>query len=534
MLFGALALLSLSSCNERQVLLDEVPSNTPNGAAIFVSGNFNNWNPSDQRFKMTLNQDSLWETSIPAGIGELEFKFTRGDWTSVETDACGRPVAVRMLNEAETNVFNVESWGDLDPENCPEVTIVVTDLPEDTPDNDPITIAGNFNDWQTDSFKLECDSVTGDHFITIKRPKEELRELEYVITRGSLELQEADSLGFPIAPRKLALGQTDTVKVAVSNWEDLVRAKSKTITVIIDRLPPGTDADAGIYMANSQNGWNPRDEHFRFKRNENGQLALTLPKVGDWLEYKITRGDWKKVEVDKLGIEIPNRSIQLNELSVERISIPRWLDEGAPDVNFLHIIAKVPENTPEKDKLYLVGDFNKWEGKSRWKLTRQPTGEYTGAVPVRFAYQEFKVTRGDWETQEVDKQGKPVSNRRLVYKSKPEVRITVDGWQDLFYYDQKVTVVLKSLPKNTGKNDAFYLASDLNNWESKDERYRFQQDKNGFYRITLKLKWHRFEYKITRGDWYTHECDRNGDDIENRVYDLSMGDQVMVDVVKWK
>ena len=73
----------------------------------------------------------------------------------------------------------------------------------------------------------------------------------------------------------------------------------ENIVVEITALPAGHVEGSAIYIAGSFNGWNPKDEKFRF--DANNRITLSLEK-GRY-EYKITRGSWDKVECKKMGQE---------------------------------------------------------------------------------------------------------------------------------------------------------------------------------------------------------------------------------------
>jgi hypothetical protein len=47
------------------IIVDQIPANTPAGAEVFIAGNFQNWNPGDQAYKLIEN-----------GNGDLEITFT--------------------------------------------------------------------------------------------------------------------------------------------------------------------------------------------------------------------------------------------------------------------------------------------------------------------------------------------------------------------------------------------------------------------------------------------------------------------------
>ena len=69
----------------------KIPSNTPHDAAIYVAGNFNNWNAADPQYKLVLQPDSTYKLTIPTDFDTLLYKYTRGTWSSVECRANGRP-----------------------------------------------------------------------------------------------------------------------------------------------------------------------------------------------------------------------------------------------------------------------------------------------------------------------------------------------------------------------------------------------------------------------------------------------------------
>lgn len=71
------------------VVVTAVPSNTPTGAPIYVSGSFNNWNPGDQATKMTPLPNGRYSITINPPVGPVRFKFTRGSWAAVEGNATG-------------------------------------------------------------------------------------------------------------------------------------------------------------------------------------------------------------------------------------------------------------------------------------------------------------------------------------------------------------------------------------------------------------------------------------------------------------
>ena len=96
--------------------LNDIPSNTPANDDIFIVGNFNDWNPVDNNFKLTDNNNGTFQITFNPPIGELEFKFTRGDWSNVEGNENGsfRPNRTLQYNGGQQSEnLTVLSWEDL-------------------------------------------------------------------------------------------------------------------------------------------------------------------------------------------------------------------------------------------------------------------------------------------------------------------------------------------------------------------------------------------------------------------------------------
>lgn len=72
---------------------------------IYITGNFNNWNPSDARYKLTRNEDSSYFIQIPIHESfptQLEYKYTKGGWENVEIDKFGNIIKNRAVDINQT------------------------------------------------------------------------------------------------------------------------------------------------------------------------------------------------------------------------------------------------------------------------------------------------------------------------------------------------------------------------------------------------------------------------------------------------
>lgn len=87
------------------------------GEDIYLSGNFNNWQPDDQSLKLIRNEKGVYQlsvayTHIPGD--RIEFKFTRGTWQQSESTADGKLTGPRIADlQKEVNLYcKIEGWRD--------------------------------------------------------------------------------------------------------------------------------------------------------------------------------------------------------------------------------------------------------------------------------------------------------------------------------------------------------------------------------------------------------------------------------------
>lgn len=96
--------------------LQSLPTGTPPGAALYLAGNMNDWQPDDQHFKFLPDQDGSFRLRFQTNLDTLECKITRGHWSAAEGDARGldRNNRIFQLDEPGNDLWmQVDSWTDL-------------------------------------------------------------------------------------------------------------------------------------------------------------------------------------------------------------------------------------------------------------------------------------------------------------------------------------------------------------------------------------------------------------------------------------
>lgn len=533
-----LVLILFASCKRVVISVDTIPENTPKGQAIFISGNFNNWDPGDQSFQMELGEDSIYYITLPPGSGVIDYKFTRGDWTTVEKDICGGEIENRSIELASHDSVShtIESWGDLDPINCDRLTILIENIPTNTPEDDVIAIASDINAWDPDEVSVFKKDGEGKMYVTINRPAG-VEKMDYKMTRGDLSTSESDEFGNDLPNRTLEFGKKDTIKVDIQSWTDLPENKSKRVVLLIEKLPENTPKNGGLFIASNLNSWIAGDQNYEFQRNKNGQFFYSFPQKDLILDFKITRNGWNTAEVDYNGYDISNRSINLKNTDTIYLKVAQWKDmknDGKNDICI--VINSIPESTPAKDNIFISGNFNDWNpGRLRHMFDKKSNGKYCIKLPRENGNIEFTITRGSFESSPLNKYGSTLPNFIYSYSNYDSIFVDIENWKDKPLQKQRnINLVIDKLPENTPQNAIFYLAPDFNNWNPKDENLIFNNLPDGRPIITIPANGINMKYKITRGGWATVEVNEYGYDMPDRELYYGFADTVYIDIVKWR
>ena len=109
-----LLVTALLAWGQLTLQVNSVPANTPSDATIFVAGNFNGWSEGAPAYALTQQEaEAPYTITIEPAAGELEFKFTRGSWQTVEGNASGgfRPNRTFSYDGTATTLeLDILSW----------------------------------------------------------------------------------------------------------------------------------------------------------------------------------------------------------------------------------------------------------------------------------------------------------------------------------------------------------------------------------------------------------------------------------------
>ena len=109
----------------------ELYSEESDERAIYITGNFNNWNPKDYSYRLTQSDlhNYFIEIEDQALPDEIEYKFTKGGWENVELDKYGNITPNKKVAKSAGKVSNIVekwrfNWGPFKDEYFPIVEII--------------------------------------------------------------------------------------------------------------------------------------------------------------------------------------------------------------------------------------------------------------------------------------------------------------------------------------------------------------------------------------------------------------------------
>ncbi|RED93392.1 alpha/beta hydrolase-fold protein [Marinoscillum furvescens] len=104
----------LMANSQTTIVIADLPENHPQNAPIYLAGTLNDWNPASEAHQ--LQKDDAGNYYITLNLeGEVAFKFTRGDWNTVESDGYGNDIGNRTYQPSgeDTLKLYIQGWKDL-------------------------------------------------------------------------------------------------------------------------------------------------------------------------------------------------------------------------------------------------------------------------------------------------------------------------------------------------------------------------------------------------------------------------------------
>lgn len=108
-------LLSFTAQAQYDIRLMVTSIATKQNDDIYVTGNFNNWNPKDEKYKLkSFGNNALGVVLKAMPAGTYAFKFTRGSFDKVECAANGADIDNRIVevNDDIKKEYKIEGWRD--------------------------------------------------------------------------------------------------------------------------------------------------------------------------------------------------------------------------------------------------------------------------------------------------------------------------------------------------------------------------------------------------------------------------------------
>lgn len=137
-----------------------------------------------------------------------------------------------------------------------------------------------------------------------------------------------------------------------------------TVTIEVTERP-GPHANEPFFLTGSFQRWQPAEEKWQMKPDENGRYVMKVPgiKSGFLLEFKFTRGSWKTLESTADGrLESPRTATIRSDTTI-RCVIEAWRDDfppstASPQVTLLSKTFYIPQlDRYRRIWIYLPKDY---------------------------------------------------------------------------------------------------------------------------------------------------------------------------------
>jgi len=108
------------------------------------------------------------------------------------------------------------------------------------------------------------------------------------------------------------------------------------------------------------------------------------------------------------------------------------------------------------------------------------------------------------------------------------------GQSFLLFAQQKVTFKTGFLAPLKVASEHLFLAGDFNGWNPGNKDWEMVADGHGAYVLVKDIPKGLYHFKITRGDWKTVECTKDGKPNDNRTVRIANDTTIVADIANWQ
>lgn len=501
------ALVLFTSCSQnREIVLQSLPANTPAGDKVYVSGTFNNWNPADPLFEMEYDAGTqTYRLVLSSEIKEGSYRYTRGDAKKVESDACGNETPIRKLTGGDLQVDTVVGWADQEHPDCKQITFIIQSNDQPLKKGEKlflITAAMGASQSALLPFTFQRNGTYT--LSTHRRPGEPFL---FNVLRNKVS---------QLAQETVAPTTSDTVVLTIASFAGVPKVKAD-------------EAAGSQQKTNATAIAEPRvSENLMVIEQPQPRLMVTPPVVVSQPETDV------KPTAPSAAPKTPSSPV------VQEQKKPQEAEAEQPNNDTRRkvfvIIDKLPSYKKE-EPVYLAGDFNNWDiSNPDYQFKTLPNGKRYLVLRMNdYKEHSFKVTRGDDGINEANYKEEPVDLHEIEKGSADDtIRIKIDSWVDA-YARKKLVIYLIDVPDNTPESDPIYLTGNFNNWKTDDELYQFKALGDNEYALMIEDFGKPYaSYKITRGTMETEAVAANGRVPKPQAFEFIRRDTIRLRIERWK
>ena len=99
---------------------------------------------------------------------------------------------------------------------------------------------------------------------------------------------------------------------------------------------------------------------------------------------------------------------------------------------------------------------------------------------------------------------------------------------------QKTVFKTGKIPPLTASAQRLFLAGNFNNWNPADTAWELKPGSSGTYLLIKNLPKGTYDFKVTRGNWQTGECNAFGTPIDNRTVTIKNDTTIIMNIDGWQ